>query len=166
VKRWTRVVSGLLKLTGIGAATGALLGAAVRVMTNFLRFGLLTGVGIEGMAVLWGFFGATSGLAFGTLLVALGRAQSVDEMPLWRAGALGLVAGAVFPCLGIGLIAALGGALPSIGQTASIIGFFAGIGGLSGVGVIAVAKRAPTIEVETRDARPYLTGETTDSDSG
>jgi len=103
-------------------------------------------------------FGASVGLTFGSLLAVLSGSRDVDEIPMWRAGFLGIAAGVVFPVVLLGLFGTVGGGLPSVQSMLKGIGFFAGVGGIAGTSLIAVAKRAPAAELSSGDSGNPLPG--------
>jgi len=148
VRRWRRLAAGLLKFTLVGGVIGEALGALGSVVLNLVRSGAVP-IEIQYLAVFGGVFGASAGLAFGSLLAVLSGSRDVDEIPLWRAGLLGIAAGAVFPIVLLGLFGTVGGGLPSVQSMLKGIGFFAGVGGIAGTSLIAVAKRAPATELSS-----------------
>jgi hypothetical protein len=46
----------------------------------------------------WGLLGAFTGCGFGTILAVTDRKRIVEDLPLWRMGLLGGIAGALFLC--------------------------------------------------------------------
>jgi len=157
VTRWRRLAPGLLKFTLVGGVIGEALGALGSVVLNLVRSGAVP-IEIQYLAVFGGMFGASSGFAFGSLLTVLSGARDVDEIPMWRAGLLGVAAGAVFPIVLLGLFGTVGGGLPSVQSMLKGIGFFAGVGGIAGTSLIAVAKRAPAAELSSGDSGNPLPG--------
>lgn len=139
MKRWLHRLRGLFGLGTMGGFVGACIGGGW-----FLVEGLTGGYGFYGMslgtmAAIWGVLGAATGVGFGLLLAATSGGRDLDDVSLWRGGALGAVAGAVGPVLVASLIV---GSAPPLG-----IGlWFAGVGGSLGAGlgagVLAVAKGA------------------------
>ena len=76
----------------------------------------------------------------------LGSRRSLDEIAIWKAGLLGATAGAAVPVVIMGL---LNGSFPPILALLPFLGFCAGLGGLLGSGLVAIAKQAPKEELGT-----------------
>jgi hypothetical protein len=131
---------GILGLAAFGGAAGALFGAAWEAVSSVRAVGTIWVGGVTLNAVIWGTFGALSAGGFGVLLPTLSAGRKLDGVATWRAGLLGAAAGAVVPVVALAL---LNGALPAVLERLPLLGFCAGLGGLIGSGLIAIAKRAP-----------------------
>ena len=119
MKKWVRRLRGLLGLSAIGGAIGALFGMA--------RIGLLALLGIEGLtagvlfgtAAFYGAFAAVAAGGVGVLLATAGSRLTLQELSPWKAALCG---------------AALGAAAPLLFALVT----YTGVGGLSAFATIAV----------------------------
>ena len=141
MRRWLVRLRGVLGLSAIGGGAGAILGAAWAVVSSLMTSGTVIGVSVVSGAILWGVFGAFAGGGFGVLLATLGSRHSLEDIAIWRAGLWGASAGAAVPVVTMSL---LNGAFPPVMAMLPFLGFCAGLGGLLGSGLVAIAKRAPT----------------------
>jgi len=155
MKRLAAKVRGLLGLGLVGGAAGFLLGGVWGVVSSALRSGIFLDVGYLrflldmawGNALGFAQIGAFTTAGFGVLVAAMDSKRSLVDLPLWRMGLFGALAGAVFPPLivvwRIGLAAYLEAAL-SLLPVSIVIGL---VGGLATASMVAAAKRADRQEL-------------------
>jgi hypothetical protein len=146
-----RKVRGVLGLGVIGAAIGFVAGPIGDILLR-LAFMALQGVpdvpnlwspilsGAVSAAVDWSLLGAFTGIGFGTMLALTDGRRTLDQLPQWRMGLFGGIAGALF----------LGAYVLVQGEWRLALGpsFFAAVGVASALGaglttsIVALAKRA------------------------
>ena len=148
MKRLAAKVRGLVGLGLVGGAAGFLLGGVWGVVSSALRSGIFLDLGylrflLEmawGNALGFAQIGAFTAAGFGVLIAVTDSRKSLADLPLWRMGLFGALAGAVFPPLlvvwRIGLTAYLETAL-SLLPVSIVIGL---LGGLATAGMVAAAK--------------------------
>ena len=139
MKRWLHRLRGLFGLGTVGGLVGAGIGGCWFLVESLVGGYGLYGVSLGLMASVWGVLGAVTGVGFGLLLTATSGGRDLDDVSLWRGGALGAIAGALGPVVVLSLMV---GSAPPIG-----IGlWFAGVGGSLGAGLgaglLAMAKQA------------------------
>jgi hypothetical protein len=158
MKRLAAKVRGLVGLGLLGGAAGFMLGGVWGVVSSALRSGIFLDVGYLrflldmawGNALGFAQVGAFTTAGFGVLVAAIDSRRSLVDLPLWRMGLFGALAGAVFPPLivvwRIGLAAYLDAAVTLLPVSVAI-GL---IGGLATASMVAVAKRADRLELPTQ----------------
>lgn len=156
MKRWLHPLRGLFGLGAAGGLVGAGIGGCWFLVESLMGGYGFYGVSLGLMAAVWGVLGAVTGVGFGLLLTATSSGRSLDDVSLWRGGALGAVAGALGP---VAVLSLMVGSAPPIG-----IGlWFAGVGGALGAGLgaglLSMAKKAQGDDaLEPADASPLLDG--------
>ena len=141
---WLRKGRGLAGLSAVGAAAGALFGAAWSAGIAIL-FGSagINFVALGAGALVWGGFGAFTACGVGIGLAVLGSGKSLSELSVLQAGTMGLVLGAAGPLL---LLFSVTGTF-AWGLLAGPIGMSSVLGSLLGGGLVAAAKRADSGEL-------------------
>jgi hypothetical protein len=144
MSRWYHRLRGMLGLSLIGGAAGVVFGAGWSLIGSLWRFGIIFPEAALISSVGWGVFGALAGAGFGVMLTTLAGRRSLDELPVWKAGAWGMLSGMIVP---IAVMVVLNGAIPPVFAMLPILGFCGALGGIFGSGLVAVAKFGPDNEV-------------------
>lgn len=138
MSEWGRKLKGLLGLTAVGGAIGAIYGA---VRAGFI---MMTGFGFEpalltSMMTSHALFAGLTTAGLGVTLATVGSRLSLRELSPWRAAAIGGLLGAAIP---VGFIALTftGFGAPAI--FASVAARYGLLGAALGGGLVAVAQRA------------------------
>lgn len=159
MSNWGRKLRGALGLSVIGGTLGGLLGAGWALVSGVLSYGwgFPPGNLVVG-AVVWGSFGAFAAGGLGVGLGLLGERITLDELPLWKAGFIGAVAGALFP---FAILAMVGGSVLSVAfpLLASVSGLCAGLGGLLSFSLVAAAKHGSDDSLGSGGSTPLLPDE-------
>ena len=157
MRRWFTKLRAILGLGVVGGAAGLTIGGAWTVVDALLAPG--TFVAWSDLP-LWGLFGAVSGSGFAVLLTGFESRRTLPELPLWRAGVWGGSVSASIPLiLGFAWSGSL--SLVSVSELLPAAGVCAGLGAALGAGMVAVARRADSRELEERaEAAHHLESET------
>lgn len=147
-----RTLRGLLGVTGLGGAAGALVGAFLASARGLVGWGAAWAwPDVIGVATGGFLYGATCGLGFGLALLAVDSKRSLRELPLWRMAALGALLGAGVPVVFMLLTSGLDHFLYAPGIVASVTTQGAVLGGLVASSMVALAQRADRAELAQVD---------------
>jgi hypothetical protein len=144
---------GVLGLSAISGVVGAVIGGIATGVMMLIGVGGIVPMAILSGAMAWGGFGALAGGGFGVLLTALASGHPLEELPLWKAGLLGALPGAVAP---VGLMLGVGAAIPTWSVLLPLVGICSGLGGILGIGLIATARNAPDRDLGSGGGRRAL----------
>ncbi len=144
-------VRGVLGLGAVGGAIGAVLGAGWAMVTGLMAWGAIIPGNMLVGAMVWGGFGAFAASGFGVILGVMGARGSLDDLPLWKAGLMGAVAGASFP---FALFALATGGLLNLAFPAllSVVGLCSGLGAMLSFGMVAIARRGDGPSIGGRES--------------
>lgn len=152
---WGKRLKGLLGLSAIGGAIGALYGVARVGLMALFGIGGLSVSNLLGAVAIYGAFAALATGGVGVLIATVGRRLSLHELSPWKAALFGAVLGAGAPLL------VLGATYTGIQTWAVLtaVGLRFGLmGGLLGGGVVAAAQWADKNVIEGAQ-EPTLIGE-------
>lgn len=153
MRRWLVRIRGVLGLSTIGGVIGLILGAAWTAASNLMTWGTAFGYSLVQGALFWGLLSALAAGGFGVVLTALGGRRSFDEIEIWRAGLWGAIGGAAVV---LTTVTILSGSIPPLLAALPTLGFSAGLGGLLGSGLVAIAKMAPAEPLSRTSETPPL----------
>lgn len=155
---WQRI-RGLIGTTFVWAVGGAVIGALAFTWGTkpwawggadlprlFRLFGMFTGSG-----ALWG---GACGLAFGLMVLALGRRQRFDQLSTRRFVFWGAVGGAAFPLVIYAPIILFRGALEMIPLYGGLTLVSAALGAVFAPLLLSAARRAPTLPGDNTQRLP------------
>jgi len=148
-------IRGLLGLGLVGGVVGIFGGAIWSLVFTLLSLGFFVDVGfwshvadrVLGAATLWGIVGVFTGTGFGALLVAMDSKRSLDELPLWRMGLFGAVAGAAFMPVYVLVRFGVGPLLDAPLLLLPYMGVFGTLGAMFTSSLVVMAQRAHRAEL-------------------
>ena len=151
MRGWLTKIRGVVGLGAVGGAIGGVLGAGWALVNGVLAWGAIIPENLMVGAMVWGGFGAFAASGFGVLLGAIAARGSLDDLPLWKAGLMGGVAGASFP---FAIVVLTGGGLLQIAFPAllSVVGLCGGLGALLTFGMVAIARRGDGPSIGGRES--------------
>ncbi len=146
---------GVLGLGLIGAGAGLLGAAFGTLVLGLADLGFVIDAGywayvmreFAEVAVPWSLLGASVGTGFGALVAVADGKRSLEELPLWRMGLFGALAGAMFlpAYVFFGM-----GPPPDLGMI-PFIGVFSAFGAMLSSSMVSLAKDAPRDELSATD---------------
>ncbi len=146
---------GVLGLGLIGAGAGLLGAAFGTLVLGLADLGLVIDAGywayvmreFAEVAIPWSLLGASVGTGFGALVAVADGKRSLEELPLWRMGLFGALAGAMFlpAYVFFGM-----GPPPDLGMI-PFIGVFGAFGAMLSSSMVSLAKDAPRDELSATD---------------
>ena len=157
VHRVLSKVRGVLGLGLIGAGAGLLGAAFGTLVLGLADLGFVIDAGywahvmreFAEIAIPWGLLGASIGTGFGALVAVADANRSLEELPLWRMGLFGALAGAMFLPVYVLLREGMGPLL-DLGML-PFMGVFGVFGAILASSMVELAQNAPREELSATD---------------
>ena len=169
VKRLLVRARGILGLGMVAGGVCFFLGAAWSLYVSGLRHGFFPEVTnwfflrdiLLVHATEWAVRGAFTAAAFGSVLTLIDSKWSLDELPMWRMGLYGAMAGG-FLWAGILLVRAATTPLiflEAAGNTLGVLGVFGAMGATLSTSLVLLAKKAARAELASGVRAPSISGD-------